>query len=679
MSVRQLFPSISLLLVCGFSSNTVADNLFYGISDESSRITTVSASKHDENLFTSPLSISVLTEERIRRSGASSIPEALRLVPGVIVREETNGVYEVHIRGLENAPEANSLTTLNSRLTLLMIDNRIVYDYFDGGLFWQSLPIGVEDVSRIEVIRGPASALYGSNAAQGVIHIITKRAASSSYASASLKAGSSNTGDLHLEAGTRLGEHALRVSGFTNQRDRYQDTYYRFADGRYVPANELPHSTSFDPYPEPGQALKSDAINLSLNNSPESQWHYDLSLNHQDAESHRIYIASDDSPFTYNTSVTSAVNALIGYGNLQTRISHQWGSNRAAGYPDFDTDMHLTQASLEYSFRMPKWLIQPSAYWENATYDSPFIGGKRDITTTAVMLRSEYTPTPESRLIAALRLDDYNVPSENYPSIQLLGSYKFTHDTLVRGGVMTSHRSAFMVTHHLDLTFDYPGQSLRAFVKGDPQAKLAEVTTYEIALRKQLSFNHWFEVELFRTEAEDFLGSVNEGVVTENGITTTTIQIQALPSQVVQHGLTLNWFYEQPLWDLNVFLTGQQTRVDDQIESLNAPLATYDTTNRGTPAVYGGVDLNWRFADTWNLNTNLYYLDEHEFSFSRPDAQIDFASRVLANVTLRHEILKGVSGYLSARNLSNNQDPQYFYTDGIDPLYMIGVDLTWVR
>ncbi|MBK8973887.1 MAG: TonB-dependent receptor plug domain-containing protein [Hahellaceae bacterium] len=679
MKIPDLKRVMTGLLALVVSQGAIADNLFYGINDESSRITTVSASKHDEDLFASPLSISVLTAERIKNSGATSVPEALRLLPGVLVREQTNGVYEVHLRGLENAPEGNSLTTLNSRLTLLMIDNRIVYDYFDGGLFWQSLPVGMDDIARIEVIRGPASALYGSNAAQGVIHIITKRAANSGYASASVKAGTSNSSDLHAEAGTRLGEHALRVSGFTNQRDRFQETYYSFSDGRYVAASELPNSDSFKPYPDPNQALKSNAISLNLNNSPESQWHYDISLNHQDSESHRIYISSEDSPFTYNTSETSAMNALLAYGNLQTRISHQWGENSAEGFPDFNSDMRLTQASLEYSFRLPKWLIQPGIYREEASYDSPFIGGKRDLNTTAYMLRTEFTPTPASRLIAALRLDDYNVPSENYPSVQLLGSYKLTHDTLLRGGVMTAHRSAFMVTHYLDLTFDYPGQALSALVKGDPQGKLTQVKTYEVALRKQLSFNHWFEVELFRTEADDFLGSVNEGLVTENGFTTSTIQIQSLPSQVTQHGLTLNWLYEQAQWDLNVFLTGQQTRVESQIESLNAPLTTYDTTNRGTPAVYGGLDFNWRAAPTWFLNTNLYYLDDHELRVSRPISQIDFSSRLVANVTLRHDFWDGVSGYISARNLSNNQDPQYFYTDGIDPLYMIGVDLTWIR
>lgn len=133
-----------------------------------------SASKTEENLFDSPLSTTVLSHDQIIASGATCIEEALRLVPGVIVREKTNGNYDVHIRGNDNLPSKNMLLYSENMNTLVMINGRPVFNYSHGGTIWETLPIGFEDIDRIEVIRGPSSALYGPNAVSGVINIITQ-------------------------------------------------------------------------------------------------------------------------------------------------------------------------------------------------------------------------------------------------------------------------------------------------------------------------------------------------------------------------------------------------------------------------------------------------------------------------------------------------------------------------
>ena len=151
------------------------------------------ASKHEENYFDTPLSTSVLTAEDIERAGVMSIPEMLRLMPGVIVREKSNGNYDVKIRGSNSIDGQQSLFSENT-LTLVMIDGRIVYSCITGGTFWEALPIGIRDIERIEVIRGAASVLYGANAVTGVINIITKK---SSPEKVSIEANSSNGILLH--------------------------------------------------------------------------------------------------------------------------------------------------------------------------------------------------------------------------------------------------------------------------------------------------------------------------------------------------------------------------------------------------------------------------------------------------------------------------------------------------
>lgn len=134
-----------------------------------------SASKREESTFNSPLSTTVITREEIRTYGVQSIEEAFRLIPGLIVTEKANGNFDIQIRGLNNIPDNNWHLYTENANTLLMVDGRIMHDYAMGALFLDQLPISIEDIAQIEVIRGAASALYGANAVAGVINIITEK------------------------------------------------------------------------------------------------------------------------------------------------------------------------------------------------------------------------------------------------------------------------------------------------------------------------------------------------------------------------------------------------------------------------------------------------------------------------------------------------------------------------
>ena len=147
------------------------DDLFAMIMNKS----VSSASKKAEDSFKSPLASTVITKAEIRSYGITTIEEALRLIPGMIVQEKTNGLYDVHIRGLNNVPDNQMMIYTENANTLLMIDGRIAHNYATGDVNFEILPIGVEDIERIEVVRGANAALYGPNALMGVINIITEK------------------------------------------------------------------------------------------------------------------------------------------------------------------------------------------------------------------------------------------------------------------------------------------------------------------------------------------------------------------------------------------------------------------------------------------------------------------------------------------------------------------------
>src|SRR5258706_6882889 len=140
-----------------------------GLSLEELRnIQVTSVSKPSERLLDAPASIYVITAEDIRRSGATSLPEALRLAPNLQVARTSANQYSISSRGLNS--DGNKM--------LVLIDGRIVYTPLYSGVLWYDQDVMLEDVERIEVISGPGGTLWGSNAVNGVINVITRTAQS---------------------------------------------------------------------------------------------------------------------------------------------------------------------------------------------------------------------------------------------------------------------------------------------------------------------------------------------------------------------------------------------------------------------------------------------------------------------------------------------------------------------
>jgi iron complex outermembrane receptor protein len=138
--------------------------------EELANIEITSVSRRPERLQEAPASVFVITADDIRRAGARSLPEALRLAPNLQVARSSNANYFISARGMNgtsNSP-ANKL--------LVMIDGRSVYSPLFSGVFWDEPDVMLEDVERIEVISGPGGTLWGVNAVNGVINITTRTA-----------------------------------------------------------------------------------------------------------------------------------------------------------------------------------------------------------------------------------------------------------------------------------------------------------------------------------------------------------------------------------------------------------------------------------------------------------------------------------------------------------------------
>lgn len=165
--------------------------------------------KTPTELWNTPAAVYVLTAQQIRRSGATNVADALRLVPGVEVGRISSTTWAVGIRGLQNN---------FSKSVLVLVDGRSVYTPLFAGVYWDVLDLPIRDIDHIEVIRGPGGTIWGPNAANGVINIITKKAADTQGVLASVLAGThAHTLDT-LQIGSSTRKFAFRVFGYGFQR-----------------------------------------------------------------------------------------------------------------------------------------------------------------------------------------------------------------------------------------------------------------------------------------------------------------------------------------------------------------------------------------------------------------------------------------------------------------------------
>jgi iron complex outermembrane receptor protein len=193
----------ALALECGAQQLAALPLLDLSL-EELSSIRVTSVSRAPEPWSQAPASVYVITGEEIRRSGATTLPEALRLAPNLLVARMDAAIYAISARGF-NSNIANKL--------LVMVDGRTIYSPLFSGVFWELHDVMLEDVERIEVISGPGGAQWGTNAVNGVINVVTRPAADTQGALAKLGAGGREALAAFRYGGALGGGGAYRVYG----------------------------------------------------------------------------------------------------------------------------------------------------------------------------------------------------------------------------------------------------------------------------------------------------------------------------------------------------------------------------------------------------------------------------------------------------------------------------------
>lgn len=173
--------------------------------EELMNVEVFTVARHEQSLFDVAAAVEVITGEEIRRSGVLRLPEALRLSPGIQIKHIDANKWAIAVRGFNNR-FVNKL--------LVLVDGRSVYSPIFSGVYWEVQDLLLDDIERIEVIRGPGGSLWGANAVNGVINIITRQADQTQGRSAWFAYGPEERGFAAFRQGGHLGQRTFyRIYG----------------------------------------------------------------------------------------------------------------------------------------------------------------------------------------------------------------------------------------------------------------------------------------------------------------------------------------------------------------------------------------------------------------------------------------------------------------------------------
>ncbi|MBU0719488.1 MAG: TonB-dependent receptor [Planctomycetes bacterium] len=421
----------------------------------------VTASRREQKITAVPYAITVITSEDIRAAGARSVPDALRLAPGMDVSELSFSNAAVSPRGLHG---------FVARGVLVLVDGRQIFDSLFGGTLWGSWPFQLEDIERIEVIRGPGGVTWGANAVNGVINIVTKDPVDQTGVTLRLGGGSRGSFREYFGYGFQDDKLRMRVSGEYEASDGFRKggSFLRGLDDSYKGGRISLHGI-YDVGTDDrctfsaGSALVDggfppmplDGIGLHRNSGSQAAylmgtWSHDIAAEEQ-------------------VEVTAYINDF----------------QLSPGVPAIDYRYQQLALQLRHTFAPAEthrvtWGIDSRIDLLDATNSDPFMLYK-DFVSTAIIglyLQDEWRFAPRWTLDLGGRID-YEFYGGFQPSARAALSYQLTDDSIVYGAVSRAFQMAPAGLRFLDI----PLLNGLARVTGHRDIEAETLNAYEFGYR----------------------------------------------------------------------------------------------------------------------------------------------------------------------------------------------------
>ena len=497
-------PSLPLLRTSSATEKQLQEETLY-LKEESVSI----ASRYEQPISKAPSDVYVITDEDIRNSGATDIPTLLRRVPGMEVMQMNAVDFNVSVRG-NNQLASNKL--------LIMIDGRSIYLDQAGLVIWKLLPVSLSEIKRIEVLKGPASAVYGFNAFDGVVNIVTK--SPEEMKGTTLQVAGGEVGTLLtnvVQAGT-MGNWGFRLSGGHEQTQRWSDRDAPALNGQRVGGMTEYHLLGDGKIRAEAGFGRSNPYNGFTNSTSTGDTQFSQAYASVGYERNGLLVRGWwNGLFSETNSRTHS--ALLPLLSLTDRIGRMEHNNSLNTY-DFET---------RYRFSPLESLsVNIGTNYRRIIYSSNFLSTRATEDRLGLYAQGDWLVLPSIEVSAGLR---YDLDTFITPTLSPRGAilYHLTPNHAIRFSGSLAYRPPTTTEVGLSILnpLTLPGlPPATSIVLGSTDVKPEQIVSYELGyqgwwwghrLRTRVNgfFNHISDLIAFRSPSDNPLGTgrpINGGV-----------------------------------------------------------------------------------------------------------------------------------------------------------------------
>lgn len=451
------------------------------------------ASRYEQPISQAPSDVYVITDEDIRHSGATDIPTLLRRVPGMEVMQVNAVDFNVSMRGNNQLAE-NKL--------LILIDGRSIYIDQAGLIFWKLLPVALTEIKRIEVLKGPASAVYGFNAFDGVVNIITK--SPEEIKGTTLQVAGGEVGTLltsAVHAGT-VGNWGYRLSGGHEQAQQWSDHNRSALNGQRI--------TGMTEYYLAGDGKIRSEAGLSRSNP------YNGFTNASSTDS--VSLTQGYALVSYEQNgllVRGWWNGLSSESNLRLHpllvpllsITDRFGRRNA--------DYSLNTYDLETRYKLNPFetlSVNIGTNFRHIIYAGNLLGSRTVENRLGLYAQGDWIALPSLEVSAGLRydLDTFITPTLS-PRVSIVYHLNPNHALRFSGSVAYRPPTTTEVGLNLLNPITIPGQpTIPAIVLGSTDVKPERISSYEFG------YHSWWWDHRLRTRVTGFFNHISDLIAFRN-------------------------------------------------------------------------------------------------------------------------------------------------------------------
>ena len=656
MRILKYIFLVNILFSCCYSpllAQTVQDSLPWYQLQVKEDLPLEEAARNEEALFYSAnrqldslkivaSQVNILTNVEMKNAGVSNVPEALQLLPEFVVKSKSNGIYHVEYRGTSAVSNYPGTT----EHLLLLIDAQPFNDALTGEIWWESLPVTIEDLEHVELIRMPQGTWFGYGGALAIINLVTKQPSQikDTELTANLKTGFANSHHYHVGLGMRVNDKLSgRIGAYFQRRDRFQNDYYVRSQRNYIVADSVLfyHPEAFRTNP---------AINLSHQNrgfsvSSSYRWNENVDLSFNAASQN----SKAQAPFTLNeelrsitrSSQTQNINARFRSPSLEAQAFY-FGGNQdlAKGYAGMQYRLARTGLRANYRKKIGRYSLMAGTEWLSNQY-------KNSVPVTPLLALSDSLET-----ITSLK--------ENYISIYFQQRAGFLDNRLL----LESGQRIYQTYQQRDFPLGYH-VSLRWFLT--PDISLQASTAQVIQASNRLFGNNRspFQVRShnlgFSKQINRKQGNIRLSLFNQEGIPVTQIQNVDLPD------------YDIPTWGTTVEANYNFGRL-----SLNANSSWFHNKNDQLqlhPSLNGSLRANYAsYFNKLNLYLGVFYNSQHQNII---DGQLyTIPEQLLVNSKLSFQFWKDNQLFINVRNILNSQQYYVPQADADFRLLLMGLNIS---